>query len=304
MSYISFPGLGIEPFHIDKIAFTIFGRSVAWYGVLITIGMILAICIAFKCAKFEKIKSDDIIDLALFAIIFGVLGSRLYYVIFTWNEFDYLVTSGSFLSNLWNTFVNVIAIWNGGLAIYGGVIGGILVAVVFSKVKKIKFTKIIDILAPCVMVGQIIGRWGNFVNMEAYGGETALPWRMGLLFGDAATGQWFSEQYVHPTFFYESCWNLIGLIIILSLYKKKKFDGQSAAMYFIWYGFGRMIVEGLRTDSLYIGSIRVSQLVGLISVIVGVLMFVFLIQKKPETAVEEITEQTKESENGDAENGD
>ena len=276
MGYISFPGFGIEPFHIDKIAFSVFGRDVAWYGILITIGMILALVIAFRCAKFEKIKSDDIVDLALFVIIFGVLGARLYYVLFTWNEFPYLVTSGSFFSNLWGTFVNIIAIWNGGLAIYGGVIAGIIVGLVFSKIKKISFPKVLDILAPCVMIGQIIGRWGNFVNMEAHGAETDLPWKMGLLYGDASTGTWISETYVHPTFLYESLWNLIGLIIILCLYKKKKFNGQHAAFYFVWYGFGRMLIEGLRTDSLYIGPLRVSQIVGLFSVVIGILMFIFL----------------------------
>ena len=295
MGYISFPGLGIEPFHIDKVAFTVFGRPVAWYGLLITFGMLLALFIALRCSKKEGIKTDDIVDLALFAIIFGVLGSRLYYVIFTWNEFDYLVTDGSFFSNLWKTFVNIIAIWNGGLAIYGGVIGGILVAVVFSKVKKIRFTKILDILAPCVMIGQIVGRWGNFINMEAYGGETTLPWRMGLLYGDAATGVWYAEQYVHPTFLYESLWNIIGFVILLLLYRKKKFDGQNAATYFIWYGFGRMLIEGLRTDSLYLGVLRVSQVVGLVSAVIGILMYIFLPKVFPYVKPEEAASVTAEA---------
>lgn len=275
-SYISFPGLGIEPFHIDKTAFNLFGRDVAWYGVLITIGMILAVCIAFWLAKKDNISADDLIDLALWSIIFGVIGARVYYVIFTWNEFDYLVSSGSFLSNLWGTFVNCISTWNGGLAIYGGVIGGMLVGLIYAKVKKIHFLRVYDLLAPAVMIGQIIGRWGNFINMEAHGAETSLPWRMGLLYGDAATGTWTQEQYVHPTFFYESMWNLIGLVIMLLLVRRKKFMGQSAAFYFTWYGFGRMLIEGLRTDSLYIGPFRVSQLVGLVSFIAGVVLFIVL----------------------------
>lgn len=287
MGYISFPGLGIEPFHIDKTAFTLFGRGVAWYGILITIGMVLAVAIAFYVAKRDNISSDDVIDLALWSIIFGVLGSRVYYVIFTWNEFDYLVTSavsdgtfsgaiGAFFSNAWATFVNCIAIWNGGMAIYGGVIAGMIVGVIFARVKKIHFLQIFDILAPAVMIGQIIGRWGNFVNMEAHGGETSLPWRMGLLYGNPASGTWISEQYVHPTFFYESVWNLIGLVLIISLVRRKKFKGQSCAIYFTWYGFGRMLIESLRTDSLYIGPFRVSQLVGLVSLVAGVLMLILL----------------------------
>lgn len=297
-SYISFPGLGIEPFHINKVAFSLtIGEhtfSVAWYGILITFGMLLAVIIAMSLSKYEKIKADDIADLAIFSILFGVLGSRIYYVIFTWNEFPYLVTNKSFFENIFLTLKNIIAIWEGGLAIYGGVIGGILVAIVFSKVKKIRFTRIIDVLAPCVMIGQIVGRWGNFVNMEAHGGETSLPWRMGLLYGDAATGTWLTEQYVHPTFLYESLWNLIGLIILLSIYKKKKFDGRNAAFYFIWYGFGRFLVEGLRTDSLYIGALRVSQVVGLVSVVVGILMMIFLPKITPRETKEQVAEQTEE----------
>ncbi len=286
-SYISFPGLGIEPFHIDKTAFNLFGRDVAWYGVLITIGMILAVCIAFRLAKKDNISADDLIDLALWSIIFGVIGARTYYVIFTWNEYGYLVTSavsdgtfwgsiGAFFSNFRDTFINCIAIWEGGIAIYGGVIGGMLVGLVYAKVKKIHILRVYDLLAPAVMIGQIIGRWGNFINMEAHGAETMLPWRMGLLYGDAATGTWISEQYVHPTFIYESMWNLIGLVIMLLLVRRKKFMGQSAAFYFTWYGFGRMLIEGLRTDSLYIGPLRVSQLVGLVSFIVGVVLLIVL----------------------------
>jgi len=287
MSYTSLPGLGIEPFHIDKVAFSLFGKDVAWYGLLITTGMLIAITIAFIKAKFEKIKSDDVIDLALWAILCGVIGSRLYYVIFSWNEYDYLVTSAvsdgtlwgsvsAFFSNAWGTIVNCAAIWNGGLAIYGGVIGGALAGVVVAKVKKIPFLKIFDLLIPCVMVGQVIGRWGNFINMEAHGGVTELPWRMGLLFGNAATGEWISEQYVHPTFLYESLWNLIGLVLVLIFYNRKKYNGQVFSFYLVWYGFGRFLIEGLRTDSLMLGPFRVSQLVGIASVIAGVILFIVL----------------------------
>lgn len=284
MYYLSFPGLGIEPFHINKVAFSIFGREVAWYGVLITCGMILAVLWALSLSKFEKVSSDDITDLAFYTIIFGVLGARLYYVLFTWNEFHYLVTDGNFWHNVWGTFVNCIAIWNGGLAIYGGIIGGLIASCIFAKIKKINVLKIYDILIPCVLIGQIIGRWGNFINIEAYGSETSLPWRMGILYsvsgGIPADGIWTVEKYVHPTFLYESLWNLIGLIIIAIIYKKKKKNGQIFASYLIWYGFGRMLIEGLRTDSLMLGGLRVSQIVGLISFVIGVVLLVVLFSKK------------------------
>ena len=286
MSYISFPGLGIEPFHIDEVAFTIFGRPVAWYGLLITCGMILAVLYALHICKFEGISSDDIIDLAFVIIICGVLGARLYYVIFKWN--NYLVTDASnFLMNIVGTFRNMIAVWEGGLAIYGGIIAGILTALVFARKRKIKFIKLLDILAPCVWIGQVIGRWGNFINMEAYGAETSLPWRMGILYSyldtGLSTGVWDIEKYVHPTFLYESLWNLTALILVLIFYKKKKFDGQMCSFYFIWYGFGRMLIEGLRTDSLMLGNLRISQGVGFVSLILGiVLMIVFTKKMKAE----------------------
>ena len=276
MNYISFPGLGIEPFHIDKVAFSLFGRDVAWYGILITLGMILAVMYAnYVGVKMEKLNSDLIIDLAFFIIIFGVTGARPYYVIFEWES--YAVTSGDFLYNLGGTLKNIISVWNGGLAIYGGIIAGLITAYIFAKVRKVPFIKLFDILAPTVMIGQIIGRWGNFINMEAHGGKTELPWRMGLLYSwdgsGAETGVWDSEMYVHPTFLYESLWNLIGFILLHHVYKKKKFDGQMFAMYLVWYGFGRMLIEGLRTDSLYLGSVRISQLVGFVSCILGIIIF-------------------------------
>lgn len=282
MTYISFPGLGVEPFHIDKVAFSVFGRDVAWYGLLITCGMLLAVLYAcWMGQKKEGLKSDDIMDLAFFIIIFGVIGARTYYVIFRWSS--YLVTSGSFFENVWKTLKNCVAIWEGGLAIYGGIIAGLIAAYFVAKRKKIPFLKFFDLLAPCVLIGQIIGRWGNFVNMEAHGGETSLPWRMGLLYSydrsGPVTGIWDSEIYVHPTFLYESLWNLAGLVLIHCLYQRKKFDGQLFCTYLIWYGFGRMLIEGLRTDSLMLGSFRVSQLVGLASCILGIVLMATYINR-------------------------
>ncbi len=280
MDKLSFPGLGIkEPFSIPKSFKFLFGREIAWYGVIICIGIILAITYAIFRAKREKVKTDDIVDISFFLVIFGILGARLYYVIF---EFDrYLVTSYDFLTNVKQTFLNVIAIWEGGLAIYGAIIAGFLTIVIFCRIKKIKLVKLLDIASPAVMIGQIIGRWGNFVNVEAYGSETDLPWKMGIHHTDVYI-QYAGEEisnwvttYVHPTFLYESLWNLVGFIIANVLYNKKKFDGQIFCFYIAWYGFGRMLIEGLRTDSLMIGGVvRVSQLVGLLTFITGTVLMI------------------------------
>ena len=289
IKYLSFPGLGIEPFHIDRIAFSVLGRDVAWYGILITLGMILAVLMAIRLAKKEGISADDITDFAFIVILAGVVGARAYYVIFTWNEFGYLVTDGSFWHNLGRTLYNCVAVWEGGLAIYGGVLAGLLTGFIFARRKKISFLKIFDILAAVVLIGQVIGRWGNFINIEAYGAETTLPWRMGILtYGPALMDNGnlalTKEIYVHPTFLYESLWNLCALLIIhLGLYPRKKFDGEIFCFYLMWYGFGRMLIESLRTDSLMLGNLRVSQGVGFLSCIVGVMLMIALTKKARKT---------------------
>lgn len=285
MQYLSFPGLGIPPFHVDRIAFTAGPFSVAWYGILITCGMILAVLCAIRLSKREGISLDDITDFAFYVILAGVVGARAYYVIFTWNRFGYLVTDGSFLHNLARTLYNCIAVWEGGLAIYGGVLAGLLCGFLFAKKRKIAFLKIFDILVPCVLIGQVIGRWGNFINIEAYGTETTLPWRMGILtyssvLSGSGEAMLVAEKYVHPTFLYESLWNLAALILVLALlYPKKKFDGEIFCFYLVWYGFGRMLIESLRTDSLMLGNLRVSQGVGFLSVVLGILIFSILCKK-------------------------
>ena len=296
MTYVSFPGLGIEPFHMDRIAFSLFGINVNWYGLIITCGMILAVLYALWHAKHEGVKSDHIIDLALALIFCGVIGARLYYVIM---EFDqYLVTGGTFWQNLGGTLYNCIAIWNGGLAIYGGIIAGFLAALVVARAKRIPFPVIADIAGPAVMVGQIIGRWGNFVNVEAFGAETTLPWRMGVLYSFNDGVSFVSEKFVHPTFIYESLWNLVGLILITYFYKKKKFHGQMFLSYMTWYGFGRMLIEGLRADSLYVGSIRISQLVGFVTFVIGFVLMVYNLRKIKKKALSEKTdEEVSEVEN-------
>lgn len=249
-SEIGFPGLGIEGFKINRTAFTVFGRDVAWYGIIIALGMVLAVLyVMYRTKEYKGITVDDVIDFTLFIIISGVIGARLYYVITS--DYNY-------------SFAEVFAIWEGGLAIYGGIIAGGTAAVLVCLYKKIRPLCFLDMLAPAVMLGQIIGRWGNFCNGEAFGYETTLPWGMEL----THIMESGAERYIgimHPTFLYESLWNLIGFILINVLYRKRKFDGQIVMMYFAWYGFGRMFIEGLRTDSLYVGPFRISQIVGFLT---------------------------------------
>lgn len=264
---ISFPGLGIGPFSIDPVAFKVFGLTVRWYGLLICVGMILAMTFIMLKAKYEKIKSDDMIDIAIFTIIFGIIGARIYYVLF---ELDNYIVKGDF----WASVKKMVAIWEGGIAIYGALIAGFITILVVCRVKKMRLATVLDVAAPGVMIGQIVGRWGNFVNMEAFGTETTLPWRM-----------WLSSDGIahHPTFLYESLWNLVGLLLIVIFYKKKKFHGQVFLEYMTWYGFGRMFIEGLRTDSLYLHifglDIRISQIVGFVTFVVGLVLMIINLVK-------------------------
>jgi len=264
---ISFPGLGIDEFEIDPIALE-FGEkfSVAWYGIFVTSGIIAAILYIYFRLRKNGLISDDLIDITFATVIPGILGARIYYVIF----------HGIKNPGTYTTFMEIIAIWNGGLAIYGGIIFGALGAIIMLRIKKIRGLAFFDALGPGVMIGQILGRWGNFFNCEAYGAETTLPWRMRIDFGYGDIVE------VHPTFFYESMWNLIGLVIItlvFYVFKKKKFDGQVLLSYLAWYGLGRAMIEGLRQDSLYIGSLRVSQWVALICLTVaGSLLVYFTIK--------------------------
>ena len=278
MTFLSFPGLGIKPFPIRSSAFSVFGVDIAWYGIIICFGLILGVLYSiFRAKRNEGIKTDTVIDLAFFLVVFGVIGARLYYVIFKFGDYIKTKPDGSF--DLGKTLLAMVNIREGGLAIYGAIIAGFLTILVFSKIKKISFLKILDFVSPAVMIGQIIGRWGNFMNAEAFGYETELPWRMGIHISassDPETLVEMSVKYVHPTFLYESIWNLIGFLIINAVYKKKKFDGQIFFMYIAWYGLGRAFIEGLRTDSLMLGPIRISQLIGALAFLVGlVLLIVF-----------------------------
>jgi phosphatidylglycerol:prolipoprotein diacylglycerol transferase len=275
---ISFPGLGIGNFEVDNVAFRIGDDfEVYWYGVIITLGIVFAFIYAAFRGKYEGVILDDLIDIGLLTVVLGVVGARLYYVLtsldtFLPDPFDF----GQLIKNIFN-------LRSGGLAIYGGIIGGIIGILIVTSIKKINQLKLMDMAAPGVMIGQLMGRWGNFFNGEAHGcvvpeSHPLYFMRMGLLPNEDSLTEMF---YYHPTFFYESFWNLTGFIIITSLYTKKKFNGQIACMYLSWYGFGRMFIEGLRTDSLYVGSFRISQVVGFVCFVVfGALLIAGLIYSR------------------------
>lgn len=250
---------------IDPIAFEIGPLSVAWYGIIIVIGMVIAVHFSEKEAVRLGFPKDTIIDMAFWILPIGIIGARLYYVIFEW---EYYVQNP----------MRIFFIWEGGLAIYGGIIAGILTLWYLSEQRYYPFILFLDILAPYTLIAQSIGRWGNFVNQEAHGGPVSRQFLENLFLP-----HWIIEQmkiedtYYHPTFLYESIWNLIGggILILLSRQDKLVYRGEIAAGYMIWYGVGRFFIESMRTDSLYIGSFRVSQIVSLILVVIGIGVIIY-----------------------------
>lgn len=275
MGTVSFPGLGLE-FQLNRVAFHVGSWPVYWYGVIIAAGFLLAVMYCSRQAPRFGIRQDDIIDMLFFAVPLSIIGARVYYIIF-YPEL-YRRTDGS-----WD-FGAMVRIWDGGLAIYGGVIMAVITLLVFCKVRKIKFLAFADLGSYGMLIGQMVGRWGNFVNIEAHGGPTDLPWRMGIYQYVDGTRQYME---VHPTFLYESLWNLVGLFLLIWVGKKhRKFDGQIFLGYFAWYGVGRGFIEGLRTDSLYFLNtpIRVSQVFGFATAAVAIILLVILLTRKHDPA--------------------
>ena len=261
MVTVSFPGLGIGEFSFNKVAFSIGSIEVRWYGIIMVTGIILAFLYAYYRSKQEGVSFDDLLDYAIFTVLSGIVGARLYYVI----------TSGQKYS-----FGEIFAIWNGGIAIYGAIIGGAISLLCVSFYKKIKWQKVFDMVCLGVMIGQIVGRWGNFFNGEAYGESPAADSLLYFMRMELRHEDWMNSYICQPTFLYESLWNLIGFLVINALYKKKKYDGQVFLMYITWYGFGRMFIEGLRTDSLMVGTFRISQVVAFLCFVVGTVLLITL----------------------------
>jgi len=258
-SMISFPMLGDLRLNPPSY-FMLFGHPIYFYGVLIGLGFLLGIAFCAKRAKRFGLKEDDIYDVMIWLIPCSIIGARSYYVLF---QLGYYVQHPD----------ELFAIRNGGLAIYGGVIAGVLVAYLVCRRKKIPFPAMLDCLCFGLLIGQIIGRWGNFLNREAFGAETEVFCRMGLTDTNGTT------IYVHPTFLYESLWNLGVLLFLLWFEKagKRRFDGHCMSLYFLLYGLGRFWIEGLRTDSLYLGGtgIRISQALSLVLVLASLALLIY-----------------------------
>lgn len=283
---ISFPNLGIYLEDVPK-RFEVFGVEIALYGVIIAVGMLLAINLVAYVAKKSGQDSETYWDLAIIAIIAGVVGARLYYVIFSWDSYK-------------NDLLSVFNLRQGGLAIYGGIIGGFVAMFIYAKVKKKRPTLLADTAVPGIALGQILGRWGNFFNREAFGDYTDGLFAMRLPVDSVRYSEITSTMVehmeeganyiqVHPTFLYESLWNTGLIILMLLLWKKKRFDGEVALLYFGGYGIGRFWIEGLRTDQLQIGNtgIAVSQMLGLLLFIAALTTEIVMLarihkKKKPE----------------------
>ena len=265
---ISFPALGIA---LDPPKYLQIGPlMIYYYGVIIACGLILAVLYGCKRSHEFGIKEDALVDGVLWVTPLAILCARAYYVIFSW-------------ARCASNPIEVLYIWEGGLAIYGGVLGALLGVAVFCRIKKIKIAAMLDLVLIGFLIGQSIGRWGNFINREAFGGETMSFFRMGLLnpYSDVVT-------FVHPTFLYESAWNALGFVILQFASKHRRYDGQMALAYAAWYGLGRTFIEGLRAASLYWGPFRVSQLLAAASCFAAVVVLILMTFKNHDPAAMQV----------------
>lgn len=254
-NHIAFPGLGLD-FNVSRSLFSVFGMPVYSYGLIIAWGVILGFIYAAREVKKQGISQDDFLNMFLIAVPVAIVSARLYYVIFSWDSYK-------------DNLLEIFNIRGGGLAIYGGVIGASASVLIYCVKKRINKGTVFDILAVGLLIGQAVGRWGNFVNGEAFGAQTTLPWAMTI-----KQDGMFVAYLVHPTFFYESILNAMG-VLALCLYKRiKVFEGEVFCAYMVWYGFTRMIIEGLRADSLYLGAFRISQLISAILLVTGLVIII------------------------------
>ena len=262
---VSFPGLGLQ-FEINPVALQLGGLTIKWYGVLIALGLVLALIYALNvCKRRYGVTQDKLLDCVLVGIITAIIGARLYYVAFKWDVYS-------------QDPISILYINEGGLAIYGGLIGALIGGLIVAKIVKVNIPALLDIACLGFLIGQGVGRWGNFMNQEAFGTPTDLPWGM--------VSENTGNIAVHPCFLYESLWCLLGFVLLHFFSKKfRKYDGQIFLMYMVWYGFERMIVEGLRTDSLYTPffNLRVSQIFSLVIMVVGLVFLIINGVKKKDT---------------------
>lgn len=250
------PMKGVNMSEINPVAFTLFGLDIRWYGILIASAVLIGICLASIRAKRHGLRSEDVLDVIIWAVPFGIIGARIYYVAFNWSSY-----SGNFMS--------IINLREGGLAIHGGLIMGTIAALIVSTVKRIDFIDMADLLIPEVALAQAIGRWGNFFNGEAYGRETNLPWAIIV-----------DGKHVHPTFLYESIWCLILFFILIYIARKRKFPGQIVLLYGMLYSIERFFVEGLRTDSLMLHGLKQAQIISVAIFAISFILYFYNIRVK------------------------
>ena len=262
MNTISFPIFNLT-ININPVAFTIFNIDIYWYAVLITLSFIIAIIALKKNDGKYGIKYSDILDLSVLIIPISLIGARLYYVIF---NLDY------YLDNL----IQIFNIRNGGMAIYGGLIAGVVLIYFFCKKRNILIPDLLDYIVPYLALGQAIGRWGNFINGEAYGTQTNLPWKMGIYKNG-------NTQYVHPTFLYESISTFLIFILLLKISKNRKFKGELVCIYITLYSFVRIIIEGIRIDSLMLYNFRISQIISVVLFVAFCIIWIYNVVKVKKT---------------------
>jgi phosphatidylglycerol:prolipoprotein diacylglycerol transferase len=249
---------------LDPIFLELGPIQIYWYGVIIGVGALLGLLLAVRESERRGLHKDTFVDVVLFAIPIAILGARAYYVIFQWDYYS-------------QNPADIIKIWNGGLAIHGGLIAALLTGAIYARVKNLSFWKLADIAAPSIILGQAIGRWGNFINQEAHGGPVTREFLEGLLLPDFIVNQMYiNGVYYHPTFLYESLWNLVGFIGLLLLRKANFRRGELFLTYVIWYSVGRFFIEGLRTDSLMLTeSLRIAQVISIVLIVVAVGIIIF-----------------------------
>ncbi|KQL33305.1 MULTISPECIES: prolipoprotein diacylglyceryl transferase [Bacillaceae] len=249
---------------IDPVAFSLGPLEVRWYGVIIALGIILAFIVAQREMVKRGFHPEYLTDLLIWAVPLAIVGARIYYVIFKWDFYS-------------QNPEKIIQIWNGGIAIHGALIASFLTAYFFTKKRGTSFWKLTDVVAPSLLIGQAVGRWGNFMNQEAHGGEVTRTFLENLMLPNWIIEQMYIDgKYYHPTFLYESVWNIIGVIILISLRKVNLRRGEIFLLYIIWYSVGRFFIEGMRTDSLYlIGDLRTAQVVSLLGIIIALILLVY-----------------------------
>ncbi len=265
MGAITFPNLGISV-NPSRVAFNVLGKDIYWYGIIIAAGFLLAVIYAMRRAPSFGLNEDNILDMLFVAVPLAIVCARLYYCIFYWDLYR-------------DNPIAILYVWEGGLAIYGGVIGAVIGVAIFCRVKKLPIGPLLDVGSLGLLIGQMIGRWGNFMNREAHGAITDGFFKMGI--ADAAG----NVTYYQPTFLYESVWNLVGFVALHFYSKRRKFDGEVFLLYLAWYGLGRAWIEGLRTDSLYLFNtgIRVSQLLAALSCVAAIAVLVYVrVVRKPQ----------------------